>query len=101
MKEQNNVLVMGEVKIHSRKEVIAWVQSNGVYKFDELKNGLFFINLLTKLVPSDASKYKIYEKPSSTYEFTFNMSTVKRILNKHNFQMNLDVNALVNAKNCF
>lgn len=77
------------------------MQSTGVYKFDELKNGLFFIKLLTILVPQDSSKNKIYDKPNNIYEYTYNMNTVKRILNKHNLQMNMDVPGLVNSKNCF
>lgn len=61
------ILSINEVKVYSRKEIVAWVQSVCSYSFDELKNGIFFIQILQKLVPQDVSKYKICDKPVNQY----------------------------------
>lgn len=71
------------------------------YVFEELKNGLFFIKILRKLIPSDISKHKVYEKAINIYEQTQNMNIVQKVLNKHNLQLNLNVQSIVTSKNCF
>ena len=71
------------------------------YVFEELKNGLFFIKILRKLIPSDISKHKVYEKAINIYEQTQNMNIVQKVLNKHILQLNLNVQSIVTSKNCF
>lgn len=60
------ILNVNELKVHSRKEIMEWVKFHG-YVFEELKNGLFFIKILRKLIPSDISKHKVYEKAINIY----------------------------------
>lgn len=95
------ILSISEIKVYSRKQVIAWVSSYNVGSFDDLKNGLFFIKILRKLVPHDVGKYKIYERPVNQYEQTQNMNTIKKVLNKHNLQFNMNVSMIIASKNCF
>ena len=78
-----------------------WVQSSGVFKFEDLKNGLFFLRILTKLNISEMSRHKIYEKPKNDYEFTHNLNLVKKILNKSSLQLNMNVAEVVRSKNSF
>lgn len=95
------ILSVNDIKVYSRKEVIAWVQANCSYGFDDLKNGVFFIHILQKLVPNDVAKYKICEKPINQYEQSLNMNIVKKVLNKHNLQLNMNVQTVIASKNCF
>lgn len=53
-------LPIGELKTYSRKELVAWVESSSAYKFKDLKNGLFFLRILKKLVPTELSRQKVY-----------------------------------------
>jgi hypothetical protein len=36
---------------YSRKEIVSWVESQTKYKFEDLKNGVFFCRMLTIKFP--------------------------------------------------
>lgn len=46
-------------------------------------------------------KYKTHDKPVNQYEQTLNMNFVKKTLNKHGLQLNMNVQQIVASKNCF
>jgi len=84
---------MNDIKTYSRKEIMSWIQSYpfGTEKFEDLRNGVFYCLILKQLFPEDFIKQRIYEKPAGDYESMSNLNLMKKVLNKHGYQLNLNV----------
>lgn len=51
--------------------------------------------------PEDAPKLKYNPAPISEYDYLNNLTSVKKLLNKHGLQLNLNVEKILNSKNNF
>lgn len=51
--------------------------------------------------PEDAAKLKYNPAPISEYDFLNNLTTMKKVLNKHGLQLNLNIDTVLNSKNNF
>lgn len=92
---------MSDSPNYSRKEIVYWVESQTKYKFEDLKNGVFFCRMLAFKYPEEASKMKFNSSPLSEYDNNSNLSIMKRVLNNHGLQLNLNIAMVLNSKNNF
>jgi len=51
--------------------------------------------------PEEAAKLKYNMTPLSEYDATCNLTLMKKILNKHGLQLNLNINTVLTSKNNF
>lgn len=59
--------------------------------------------MLQKVFPDDITtiKLKIKEKPVTEYDFEKNLLIVKKVIDKHRLQYDLNVGEIVKNKGCF
>jgi hypothetical protein len=71
------------------------------FNLNALKNGVFFLVILQKIIPSEAVliKSKMKEKPVTEYDFEKNLILMKKVIEKHNLLNNLDINEILKSKN--
>jgi hypothetical protein len=57
--------------------------------------------MLTLRFPEETQKLKYNPNPVSEYDCMNNLNLMKKTLNKHGLQLNLNVNQVLNSKNNF
>ena len=85
----------------TRKEIANWVESHSRYKFEELRNGVFFCKMLLAKFPEEAAVLKYNPTPVSEYDCTTNLNLMKKVLNKRGLQLNINVQTVLTSKNNF
>jgi hypothetical protein len=48
--------------------------------------------------PDDAPKFKYNSAPISEYDYLNNLTAIKKLLNKHGLQLNMNINSVLNSK---
>ena len=84
---------------YTRKEIASWVESQSRFKLEDLRNGVFFCKMLQ--IAFSEEKVKFNSSPVSDYDCSSNLNTMKKTLNKHGLQLNLNVSEVLNSKNNF
>lgn len=57
--------------------------------------------MLTIKFPEESNKFKYIPAPLSEYDYTSNLTAMKKLLNKKGLQDNLNITQILNSKNNF